>query len=115
MEMNPTITWSVDSMQSLPHEVMGHRVQRVYFTVTAAGVLPDGQEVSVSISPNTIIAPSDEEENYDTLTEAQVLAWVKESFGAWNVENITEMVAKQLANKIFTAEAVVLPLPWVTQ
>jgi hypothetical protein len=99
-----TITWSITNMVIIPQtDQYTDFAWQVEWSCTAA----NGTNTR-SINASTTFYPSQQGQPYtpyDQLTEAQVVAWVKEALGPEKTAN-TESVATSL----LTAQ--VAPLPW---
>lgn len=102
-------TWSVVQLDAYP-EVDGKTdvVFNVHWTLTATDGTYSGNvygSQSVTLDPSAPFVP------YASLTEAQVIGWVKDALGEEQVASLEANVAEQIANQI--NPPVVQPaLPW---
>ena len=109
--MSNTYNWVISQLECYPeHE--GH--SEVVFTVHWRRQATDGtHNADIYGSQTVMLDPSAPFTPYADLTEAQVIGWLEDAFGAETLAAQIVSLDKQIENQI-NPPVVSPPLPWVT-
>lgn len=108
-KMTIKYVWSVQRMVSYPEK---YGYSDVVFNINWSCNATDGDHSSTNFG-NTIVEfdQSKPFTEYSSLTESQVIGWVKEALGDDEISSIENFLANEI-NKLINPPVITLPNPW---